>query len=229
MASQVDIDTNERLYRNVGLIQPGGVVTIDVTTPAGKRGKFRTTFIGFLPKRYVLIQMPDKNKLGNFAQYIYPDTTVTVRGLIEGHEGAVVAFVGVVKQTLQIPSRIIVLDFPTRVSLQSLRSAMRIDTDMPIKVGVDKEYWQAKMLDLSINGCQIAVPNAETLLLANDKSIAITIEDISGVADVKLNGQICNVKQQINDVSLGVKFKDDDKEKVAKLLKETVTLETQLR
>ena len=227
MASQVDVDTNERLYRNVGLLQPGATVTIDVSTPAGKRGKFRTTFIGFLPKRYVLIQMPDKAKLGNFAQYIYPDTTLTVRGLIEGHEGAVVAFVGVVIQTLQIPSRIIVLDFPTRVSLQTLRSAMRIDTDIAIKIGVDKEFWQAKMLDLSINGCQISVPNAETLLLANDKPVSITIENVSGVADVKLTGQICNVKQQINDVSLGVKFKSEDKEKVAKLLKETVTLETQ--
>lgn len=225
MASQVDIDTTERLNRNLGLLQPGATVTVDVTTPAGKRGKFRTSFIGYLPKRYVLVQMPDKNKLGNFAQYIYPDTSITVRGLIEGHEGAVVAFVGIIKQTLQIPSRIIVLDFPTKVSLQSLRSAMRVDTYIDIKVGVDKEFWQAKMLDLSINGCQIAVPNADTLLLANDKTISITIENITGLANVKLGGSICNVRQQVNEVSLGVKFNSEDKDKVAKLLKETVTLE----
>lgn len=227
MNSKIDIDTTERLNRNLGLLQPGATVTIDVTTPAGKKGKFRTCFIGYLPKRYVLLQMPDKSKLGSFSQYIYPDTTVTVRGLIEGHEGAVVAFVAVIKQTLQIPSRIIVLDFPTRVSLQSLRGAMRVDTDIDIKIGVDGEFWQANMLDLSVSGCQIAVPNADALVLANDKTIEMTIENIDGLADVKLQGAICNVKQQVNEVSLGIKFADADKEKVSKLLKETVTLETQ--
>ncbi|MCI2282914.1 hypothetical protein L3081_05310 [Colwellia sp. MSW7] len=63
-----DIDTATRLDRNLALLHAGSLVTIDIATPRGQRGKFRTTFIGYLPKKYVLIQFPDSGKLGKFSQ-----------------------------------------------------------------------------------------------------------------------------------------------------------------
>ena len=126
--NSMKMETIGRLNRNLALLNPGAIVTLDMSTPAGQRGKFRSSFIGYMPKNYVLVQYPDSSKLGSFSQYIAQGMGVTVRGLIEGHEGAVVAFVSNVKQTIQIPSRIIVLEFPREVSLQNLRSSMRIDT-----------------------------------------------------------------------------------------------------
>ena len=122
------VETSSRLRRNLALLNAGTPVTIDIATPAGQKAKFRTTFIGYLPKQYVLIQFPEASKLGKFSHYITQGAGITVRGLIEGHEGAVVAFISTVKQTLQIPSRIMVLDFPHTVTLQNLRSSVRIDT-----------------------------------------------------------------------------------------------------
>ena len=225
-ADATQIDMANRLNKNLGLLHPGSVVTIDVTTPAGQKGKFRSVFIGHLPKQYVLVQYPDSTKIGKFAQYIKQGTGVTIRGLIEGHEGAVVAFVSNVKQTLQIPSRIIVLEFPRSVSLQSLRNSIRIDTDIMAKIKVDGEFWKAQINDMSISGCQLLVDNGDALMMANDKPIEITVEDFEGVQNIKLTGVICNIKKQSQGVTLGIKYNEPAKDQAKKLLQHAVTLES---
>ena len=218
-----NIDTAIRLDRNLALLHAGSVVTIDIATPAGQRAKFRTTFIGYLPKKYVLIQFPEASKLGKFSQHLIQGASITVRGLIEGHEGAVVAFISSIKQTLQMPSRIIVLDFPRTVGLQNLRSSIRIDTHIHAKVKVDQNYWHTTITNLSINGCQLSIDNGEKLVLAEKKSLEIVIEDVQGGNNFKLNGAVCNLKQQIEGVSFGVKFDAKSNEQVSQLLLTTIT------
>lgn len=220
-ANNIEITT--RLDRNLALLTPGSLVTIDIATPAGQRGKFRATFIGYLPKKYVLIQFPDANKIGKFSQHIVQGAAITVRGLIEGHEGAVVAFVSTVKQTLQMPSRIIVLDFPRSVGLQNLRSSIRIDTNINAKVKIDQNYWQTTIANLSIDGCQLSIINGEKLVLSEKKSIEIVIEDDSGGSNLKLSGSVCNLKQQNDGVSFGVMFDELCHEQARQLLLDIVT------
>lgn len=224
MAEQpTNIDTAVRLDRNLALLHAGSLVTIDVITPAGQRGKFRTTFIGYLPKQYVLIQFPEANKLGKFSQHIIQGASITVRGLIEGHEGAVVAFISTIKQTLQMPSRIMVLEFPRTVGLQNLRSAIRIETDIHAKVKIDENYWQTTIANLSINGCQLSIVNGEKLVLAEKKAIEIVVEDNQGVNNVKLYGAVCNLKSQTDGLSFGVKFDSASHQQVSQLLVDTIT------
>jgi len=224
MAEQpTNINTASRLDRNLALLHAGTLVTIDIVTPAGQRGKFRTTFIGYLPKKYVLIQFPESKKLGAFSQHLVQGTAITVRGLIEGHEGAVVAFVSSIRQTIQMPSRIMVLDFPRKVGLQNLRSSIRIETDISAKVKIDDNYWQATVVNLSVNGCQLNIINGEKLVLSDKKEIEIIIEDEQVGDAVKLQGAVCNLKQQIEGLSFGVQFETTSKEKASQLLHETIT------
>jgi len=218
-----NIDTAKRLDRNLALLHAGSLITIDVATPAGQRAKFRTTFIGYLPKRYVLIQFPEASKLGKFSQHLIQGASITVRGLIEGHEGAVVAFVSSIKQTLQMPSRLMVLDFPRTVGLQHLRSSIRIDTHIHAKVKIDQNYWHTTITNLSINGCQLNIDNGEKLMLAEKKSLEIVIEDEQGGNNFKLNGAVCNLKQQIDGLSFGVKFDEKSLDQVSQLLLTTIT------
>jgi len=222
--SAIKMETVGRLNRNLALLNPGATVTLDMSTPAGQRGKFRSIFIGYMPKNYVLVQYPDSSKLGSFSQYIAQGMGVTVRGLIEGHEGAVVAFVSNVKQTIQIPSRIIVLEFPREVSLQNLRSSMRIDTYIKAKVRVKDEYWESVISDISVTGCQLMINNGEKLTLTDDKPVEIIIEDFQSLKNLKLAAEICNSKTQADGVMLGVKFDDSSKIEVTKLLQQAVIL-----
>jgi hypothetical protein len=221
----VKIETIARINNNLGLMQAGSIVSVDIATPAGQKGKFRSTFVGFLAKQYVLIQIPDSSKLGNFSQFITQGAGVTVRGLIEGNEGAVAAFVSSIKQTVQLPSKLMVLEFPTSISVQSLRKTIRIDTDILSKIRIEKNYWQGMITDLSKNGCQLRVDNGEEISLAKDKSIDFVIETFPELGQLKIAGKICSQKQITNGVSLGVQFNDGSKESVVKLLYHVVTLE----
>ncbi|MBA6390220.1 flagellar brake protein [Colwellia sp. BRX10-3] len=218
------METEGRLNNNLALLHPGSVVTLDMTTPAGQRGKFRSTFIGYLKKNYVLVQYPDSSKIGSFAKYIAPGMGVTVRGLIEGHEGAVVAFVSNVKQSIQIPSRILVLEFPREVSLQNLRASMRIETHIKAKTKIKDEYWSSVISDISVSGCKLMINNGEKLTLNDDKPVEIIIEDFQSLKNLKLEAEICNSKIQTGGVMLGVKFSESCKTEVTKLLQEAVII-----
>ncbi|MGJ8690841.1 MAG: flagellar brake domain-containing protein [Thalassotalea sp.] len=222
----VQIETTERLNRNLSLLQAGATVTIDIATPAGKKAKFRTIFVGYVPKNYILIQFPEASKLGSFSQYLKQGLTVTVRGLIESSEGAVVAFISNVRQTIQIPSKLLVLEFPYKVSLQKLRSNIRVDTNLKAKIGVGKDYFNAHINNLSISGGQIIVHNAQALMMANDKPIEVIIENFDGGDNLKLQGLIRNVKKQGNDVSLGIHFGEEIKESVLKLIEHTIAADS---
>lgn len=217
-------ETVEKLIKNLALLHPGSVVTLDMSTPAGQRGKFRSTFVGYLQKNYVLVQLPDGSKMGTFAQYIAPGMGVTVRGLVEGHEGAVVAFISNVKMAIQIPSRLLVLEFPREVSLQNLRASMRIETYIKAKTKINDEYWGTVISDISTSGCKLTITNGEKLTLTDDKPIEIIIEDFQGLKNLKLDAEICNSKMQSVGVLLGVKFNDSSKSEVIKLLQEAVIL-----
>lgn len=224
--SAKEVNTTDRLSNNLALLLPGSTVSLDIVTPAGQRGKFRALFIGYFPKKYVLVQFPDSNKLGNFSNFISQGTTITVRGLIEGHEGSVVGFVSTIKQTLQLPSRMIVLEFPKKVSLQSLRSSLRIDVDISVKLKIDDEYWKGVISNISVNGCQITVNNGESLTLTSDKNISITVENFLGMQNLNLSANVCNIKPQMNGISLGAEFLDNSKDEVIKLVQHAVVLET---
>jgi len=219
MAEQAILtDPTKPSARNLAFLKAGAPITIDISTPAGQKRKFNTYFIGYLPKKYVLIEFPEASKLGNFSQYIGQGTVITVRGLIEGRDGAAVAFISSVKQTLQIPSRIMVLDIPNTVTLQQLRSSVRIDTQIQAKVKIDDVYWQTTMSNLSVDGGQLDIINGEKLVLAENKVIEIVMERSAGESYIKFNATVCNIKQQVDGISFGVKFNKVGKEQVIELL-----------
>ncbi|ALO35813.1 hypothetical protein CMT41_14615 [Colwellia sp. MT41] len=219
MAGKVIVtDATKPSARHLAFLKAGAAITIDIATPAGQKRKFHTFYIGYSPKKYVLIEFPDASKLGAFSQYICQGTVITVRGLIEGRDGAAVAFISIIRQTLQIPSRIMVLDIPNKVTLQQLRSSVRIDTHIHAKVKIDGVYWQTTMTNISVDGGQLDIINGEKLLLAEDKIIEIVVVMGEGESNLKLNATICNIKQQIDGVSFGVKFNQVSKQQVIELL-----------
>jgi c-di-GMP-binding flagellar brake protein YcgR len=219
------VDATDRLDRNLSLLQSGSIVTIDLVTPAGQRAKFRTYFIGYLPKKYVMIQCPSQERLGRFSVHIKQGLHVTVRGLVEGQRGAAVAFTSTIKQTIKIPSHILVLAFPKQVILQTLRKSLRVDTEIRAIATFKKERWRAEIQDLSVQGCQLFIENGEKLKLLANNPVDILVEEFESVYDVKLTGIVCNSKITSKGILLGIKLDESCKEGVIKLLHVAVTAE----
>jgi hypothetical protein len=74
------------------------------------------------------------------------------------------------------------------------------------------------MNNLSIEGRQLDIVNGEKLVLAEDKVIEIIVETNTGNNNIKLSAIICNVKQQVDGLSFGVKFNKVSKKQVIDLL-----------
>ncbi len=72
------IDPTKPSSRNLAYLKAGAPIIIDLSTPAGQKKRFSTTFIGYLPKKYVLVEFPDTGKLGNFSQYIGQGTVLLI-------------------------------------------------------------------------------------------------------------------------------------------------------
>ncbi len=112
------------------------------------------------------------------------------------------------------------------VSLQNLRSAIRIDTDINARVKIDQNYWQTTITNLSINDCQLSIVNGEKLVLSEKKVLEIIIKDEQGGSNIKLNGAVCNLKQQTDGLSFGVKFNAQSNKSVSQLLLDTISVES---
>jgi hypothetical protein len=69
----------------------------------------------------------------------------------------------VVKQSIQIPSRILVLAFPRVVILQKLRASMHIETHIKAKTKINDEYWSSVISDIFVSGCKLMINNGEKL------------------------------------------------------------------
>ena len=72
------VDTKEGLSKEFRFLLAGTMVNIDIITPAGQKGRFGTTFIGYLPEQFILVQFPENNKLGNFGQYLIQGSEIVV-------------------------------------------------------------------------------------------------------------------------------------------------------
>ena len=215
--STKQVDTKDGLSKEFKYLLAGTSVNIDVVTPAGQKGRFKTIFIGYLPEQYVLVQFPESNKLGKFGQYITQGTEVIIRGLVEGHEASVIAFSSTITQTLSSPSRMMVLNFPSKMIIHNLRSTKRVLTELPVIVKVTEQPWQAQLTDVSLSGCHVEASQGGEGDFVEGETINISV-DVDDDIGVSLNARICNIKPFDKGVKFGCQFISAQDEQIEKLV-----------
>jgi c-di-GMP-binding flagellar brake protein YcgR len=220
---QTDIDSEVEL--NLRLLPAGSTVVLEVSTPTGQKKKVHSTFIGYLPKQYILIQYPDPKKLGHFSDFLNPGATVTIRGLHEGLKFAIVAFTGHVKQTLLQPSKTIVLEIPKEIRVLYLRSGIRLQTQIEANVEFDDTSYPAQITNLSPTGCQLILSSKKPPTLANEVEVEITVEKHKDQESFAVKACVCNSKEVQGGLSVGVRFIEDNLPEVEALLYQALSLE----
>ncbi|GIU52109.1 MULTISPECIES: PilZ domain-containing protein [Shewanella] len=211
------VDTKQGLSKEFKFLLAGTPVNIDIVSPAGQKGRFRTIFIGYLPEQFLLIQFPESNKLGNFGQYFVQGSEVIVRGLIEGHEASVIAFSSIIRQTLSTPTRMMALNFPSKIIIHNLRSTKRVLTELTASIKVKEDSWHAKLTDVSLTGCHIEACKEEQDALVEGETITISIEVDEN--QISLKARICNAKASEEGLKLGCQFISDQDELVEKIVR----------
>ncbi|MCL1067066.1 flagellar brake protein [Shewanella olleyana] len=211
------VDTKEGLSKEFKFLLAGTPINIDILTPAGQKGRFRTIFIGYLPEQFILIQFPENNKLGNFGQYIVQGNEVIVRGLVEGHEASVIAFSTTIKQTLSTPTRMMALNFPEKMVIHNLRSTKRVLTELDAIVKARDQPLQAMLTDVSLTGCHLEASGGAEDELIEGETINITVNG-EDEAQISLEARICNAKVSDQGVELGCQFISEQEAQIEKIV-----------
>ncbi|QBF84041.1 flagellar brake protein [Shewanella maritima] len=216
------LSIKQALAQENHFLKAGSAISIDIITPAGQKGRFKSTFIGFMPNEYLLIECPDMGKLGNFSQHVVKGMKIAVRGLVEGQKASIIGFMSLIEQTVTMPSRMIVLSFPKAVSIHNLRATKRVDTELKVTVNLGTRSWPAVMNDVSLTGCHLVMQDCTQKSIPEDSDISIAIGDESGEADEvdrdTVIAKVCNVKQDEQGFQLGCQFAVQQQQTIDKLI-----------
>jgi c-di-GMP-binding flagellar brake protein YcgR len=169
-------------------------------------GKFKSVFIGFLPQKFILIQMPDVNKDFKVLDYIKDSMGCTIRGLVEGHEGAVIAFITTILSTMKKPTQMLVLDIPKKIELQQLRKVTRVDTNIKLSPQINNRPWNGVVENLSAGGCLLKLDKEKDLIVKEGEIITLNISDMNVGKFDPVNGTVCNIKKHPRSIHLGLEF-----------------------
>lgn len=213
----------DAITKQLSKLPPSSVVVVEVASPVGQKVKFRSIFIGFVPERFVLLQMPDVSKNRRLVNFLVDNAKCTVRALSEGIEGAVIAFNTHIKSLLKTPAPMLVMQIPEKVALQSLRKTTRIETNIDIELFVSKLFYSATMIDLSAYGCLISIDKTLEVNVRVAANIKVKILDKSFQNVDEIKGTIRNIRNQPHAIELGIAF-DDTEQLLGKQLLDQVLL-----
>jgi len=211
-------------------MRPGMWVDIQADTPTTTK-RARTDLIGIdHQKGTFLLRMPDENKYGNLRDAIYPTNEIIMRLILEEDTGAVVALKSTVRSLLAQPLNYILVDFPSMLQSQPLRSEDRARISLLVEVTLaressddadsndNKDGFTGHIVDISGAGCRLAVPaNQAMAVMKNRQSIQMRIKKSDG-EQTQLKGVIKNCKQEPLQHFYGVKFDEANKRALKELL-----------
>lgn len=221
---QITMNIIEEVDDTLAKLVPSSTLVLELTTPAGQSAKFKSHYIGYVPEQFILLQHPDPaNKAGKFTSYLQKCTHITIRGVIEGHEGLIIAFQTQVKSIVTAPTRMLVLAVPVKMAVQYLRKVTRFDTDISVETKIKNQPVSGIMENLSPLGCLLNLQGVpESLSLKEGTEILIKVDDQRFAKPTKATGEICNVKKHHLGHHLGIKFGDRSRDAVLTLINQTL-------
>lgn len=207
----------EDVSKSLSMLTPGSPIIVEVSIPPSKKIKFKSIFVGFLPNKFMLIQLPDLNRNAELVGNVKRGVACTVRSIVEQHEGSIVAFVTSIESTINIPAKMIVLNIPQKVVVQALRKETRIDTQLNFEAIVNNTSFKGVMVNLSLEGCLLSTQKEEKVVINKNDDITFSITDTALNDVTSIKGIVCNCKSSLNVDYAGIKF-DDKSEKMIKNL-----------
>jgi c-di-GMP-binding flagellar brake protein YcgR len=203
---------------SLSVLTPGSPILVEVSIPPSHKIRFKSIFIGFLPKHFMLIQLPDFSRNVELAGNVKQGVACTVRSIVEQHEGAIVAFVTSIERTINIPAKMIILNIPQKVVVRTLRKETRIETQLNFEATVNNSSFKGVMENLSLDGCLLNIKKGKTVVINKDDNITLSITDTALREVTSIKGIVCNLKSSLHIDYFGIKFEEESYEIIKTLL-----------
>jgi len=208
----------EEVTKSLSMLVSGSSIMVELSILSTKKIKFKSVFIGFLPNQFILIQLPNLGKDSELSAYLKQGVACTIRSLVEGKEGSVIAFITSIEQTIKIPTKMLVLNIPKQVALQSLRKRTRIETQLNFESVLNKNTIKGLIINLSIDGCLLKIKRDEQLSITEGDKLSFSIPDKSFEEFSAIDGKVCNIKTTSKVHMIGIKFEAGASELIKNLL-----------
>jgi len=209
---------DEEVTKSLSMLVSGSSIMVELSILSTKKIKFKSVFVGFLPNQFILIQLPKLGKDSELSAYIKQGVACTIRGLVEGKEGTVIAFITSIEQIIKIPAKMLVLNIPKQVAIQSLRKRTRIETQLNFVSVLNENTIKGIIINLSIDGCLLKVQRDEQLNIVEGDKLSFSIPDKSFEEFSAIEGKVCNIKTTNKIHKVGIKFEAGASELIKNLL-----------
>lgn len=209
----------EEVDKALTKLVPSSIVFVELATPAGQTAKFKTRLVGYLQDMFILLKMPNLLKNPKLSAFFSDCAHITVRSVVEGHEGLIIAFQTQIKFQVKSPTPMMVLSIPQKVAVQQLRKVNRLDTALTVDAKIKNNSFSGTMLNISPLGCLIDVRGiTQDFAIQDGEDIEIDLTSNELEKTGKLQGSVCNVKKNHIGEHLGIKFKEESEDTVMTLL-----------
>jgi len=133
-------------------ITPGTQLLV---TLAGLDERLKTSFVGLERGRFFMFKTPQGSSRNGVYDYLYAGNQLRVSYLFEGN---IWGFASRIQAYTATPHPLVFTDFPQAIESHNLRKEQRIECYFPVQVTIGGSAHQAMIVDLSLNGCSLTMP-----------------------------------------------------------------------
>ncbi len=203
-------------------LQPGKSVDLEIN-PHDKL-RIKVPLIGYEIGKYIIFKYPVEPLTIGYTEALVEGNVVIARYILEGEHGECCAFRSTIKHITQYPENFIILSYPKKIESRQLRLQQRISTHLPASIMIDSENTEKPgvrlngiIADISTKGCGFIFKADNTTTKVNKRDIFVCVHHPS-TGEVKIPACVCNSRNELGKVSVGIRFFDNDKQ-VSSLLK----------
>jgi c-di-GMP-binding flagellar brake protein YcgR len=180
----------------------------------GQECKAAGVLVGMVHYEYLMIRVP---AIPGILSRLNEGDPIIVRYVYAGNAHG---FSSTILNSIQKPSLIVFLTYPSAVEAVNLRKAQRMECLLPASVKTDRGDYKAVIVDISLGGCRISLDYdaVKSLSIDIDQTIGISFH-LTGMAEEQvINGKIKNLKKDNQFCEMGVQF-DQENEAVSNNVK----------
>lgn len=191
--------------------------------------RFQTDFVGVIKGRWFIVTMPDAKRYGELREHLHEGVPLIVRFVLENENGEICAFRTDVDFVVNHPTKMLFLDWPSKVESRVIRQGRRFDAFLPARIDRLNEQNNSELsldsviLDVSETGCRLkhqAVTDEEGNTVKpqweNGQRVQLTVQQ-KGNGEVKLNCIVRQIKNKEDECELGMQFNSNQKEAINSL------------
>lgn len=177
-----------------------------IIEPLEGQTHFKSSLVGIEPEQFLILKVP--RRVDSFIKTMTQCEKMVVKTL---YKGTIYAFRSSLISMIEVPSRLLFIEYPNSIELHELRSHKRFKCNIAAQAKVNEQERCSVIENISKGGCLCTVQT-----LASDKNLPATLLKNTLVLkcrfpglgrELQVQGEIKNARQTSGEVTMGLEFK----------------------